>query len=103
MTAFKIVRTSRPHADGQIIGQEQVFVAHDIGYRSEVHCDTSYPSQSWATCRRVDNGVLLTTMHPQHETGLDFLRSREFDAAMTPEPFRAIFAEFRRVAEEITS
>ncbi len=103
MTTFKIVRTSRPQADGQTIGQEEVFVAKDIAYRSEVHCDTSYPSQSWATCRRVDNGVLLATMHPQHEAGLDFLRSREFDATATPEPFRAIFAEFRRVALEITS
>lgn len=103
MTAFKIVRTSRPQADGQIIGQEEVFVAHGIGYRSEVHCDTSYPSQSWATCRRVDNGVLLASMHPQKEAGLDSLRAREFDANLTPEPFRAIFSEFRRVAEEITS
>ena len=102
MTTFKIVHQSRPHNERpQNVVQEEVFVANDIAYRSEVHYDSSYPAQSWAKCRRVDNGVVLATIHPQHEAGLT-IDAYGFDANETPEPFEAIFAEFRRIAEAIT-
>ena len=100
--SLKIIRHSTPTLVGhQSITQEETFVAGGVAYRSDVHCDTSYPNQSWAVCKRVDNGTVLATMHPQREAGLNNLNAYSFDANVTPEPFLAIFDEFRRVAEEV--
>jgi hypothetical protein len=103
MAAFKIVRTSAPYNERpQNVVQEELFVANDIAYRSNVHYDSSYPAQSYATCKRVDNGVILAHIHPQHEAGLT-VDAYGFDATVTPEPFAAIFTEFRRLALEIVT
>lgn len=103
MTTFKIVRQSEAHNElPQTVVQEEVFVANDVAYRSAVHYDSSYPAQSYATCKRIDNGSILATIHPQHEAGLT-IDTYGFDVNVTPEPFGAIFVAFRHIAAEITS
>ncbi len=99
----RIIRTSVPSADLQVITQEETFVVAPVTYRSVVHYDSSYPTQSYARCTRVDNGEILTTMHPQYEAHLDLGPASLFSAGRPHwSPFTFIFSEFRRVAEAIT-
>ncbi len=99
----RIIRTSVPSPGQQTITQEEVFVVGPVTYRSSVSYDSSYPTQSYGRCKRVDNGEILTTMHPQYEAHLELGPAHLFSAGRPHwSPFTFIFAEFRRVAEAIT-